>query len=243
MNAAGMTLKWGIIMRKPTKKIYVALTDSDRELLNSYCMFSSCLSTYLGDAYEIVVHSFGEGDRFILKIINGGLSGRTADDKIPDSAYIAVEQLELRVRHGDPPITVSFSVNPDGRKFKSASIGIVGSQKRLIGMLCINCCLDVPFSDIIRSFALPSYLDSASLPLQVSDSSRYDTALTQTITKVRDSVMNDPDIPAKFKRKEIVRQLNDSGVFKVKNAIQICAETLGITIATIYMHIRNLDTE
>ena len=59
---------------------------------------------------------------------------------------------------------------------------------------------------------------------------------------VKDTVMNDSAIPAKFKRKEIVRRLNDSGIFKVKNAIQICADTLDITIATIYMHIRNLDT-
>ena len=230
-------------MRKPAKKIHVVLTESDREILNSYCTLSTCLGSYLGSAYEIVVHSFGEGDRFILKIINGGLSGRTVDDKMPDAAYSAVEQLELRIKHGDPPIMISFSVGAEGKKFKSASIGIIGSQNHLIGMLCVNCCLDVPFYEIIRSFALPSYLDTAALPLQVSDNSRYDAALNQTITKVRDSVMNDSEVPAKFKRKEIVRQLNEAGVFKVKNAIQICADTLGITIATIYMHIRNLDAE
>ena len=230
-------------MRKPTKKIHVALTESDRALLSSYCTLSSCLGSFLGSAYEIVVHSFGEGDRFILKIINGGLSGRTVDDRMPDSVYSAIEQLDLRIKHGDPPIMISFSVGAEGKKFKSASIGIVGSQQHLIGMLCLNCCLDAPFYEIIRSFSLPSYLDTAALPLQVSDNNRYDAALNQTITRVRDSVMNDPDIPAKFKRKEIVHQLNEAGVFKVKNAIQICADTLGITIATIYMHIRNLDAE
>ena len=109
-------------------------------------------------------------------------------------------------------------------------------------MICFNYWLDIPFSEVIKAFALPSYLNTAALPLQMTDNSRYDTAIKHEILKVKDTVMNDAGIPAKFKRKEIVRRLNDAGVFKVKNAIQICADTLDITIATIYMHIRNLDS-
>ena len=229
-------------MRKPNRKVHVSLTEADRLLLDSYCALADCLGTYLGEAYEIVVHSFGEGDPFTLKIVNGGLSGRTPDDKIPDTAYTAFEQLHVRMKHGDPIISSYFGVRPDGKKYKSASIGIVGSESKLVGMICFNFWLDIPFSTVIKSFALPSYLDAAALPLQMTDSGRYDTAIKQEILKVKDAVMNDTAIPAKFKRKEIVRRLNDSGVFKVKNAIQICADTLDITIATIYMHIRNLDS-
>lgn len=239
-------------MRKTGKRLSVSLSDYDKQLLNSYCAFGSCLSSYLGTAYEIVIHSFGENDNFTLKAFNS--NGRIAEekknrnaqgasiDKASDNARGAVEQLRERHKHGDDPIIIGFGIGVDGNTYKSASIGIVGSQSALIGMICINYNLDAPFSDILRNFAIPSYLDSTALPFPVSDNSRYDSSLTQTITKVRDNVMNDPTIPAKFKRKEIVRLLNELGVFKVKNAIQISADTLGITIATIYMHIRNLDT-
>ena len=232
----------GIFLRKPNRKIQVSLTQTDRMLLDSYCSLATCLGSYLGVAYEIVVHSFGDGEKFTLKIVNGTLSGRTADDKIPETAFTAIEQLQIRQKHGDPIISSNFGVRPDGKKYKSASIGIVGSEGKLIGMICFNYWLDVPFAEVIKSFALPTYLDAAALPLQMSDSGRYDTAIKQEILKVKDAVMNDPEIPAKFKRKEIVRRLNDASVFKVKNAIQICADTLDITIATIYMHIRNLDS-
>ncbi len=211
-------------------------------ILDSYCALSDCLGIYLGSAYEIVVHSFGINDPFTIHIVNGGMTGRTADSRIPETAFTAIEQLQIRLKHNDPVISATFGVRPDGRQYKSASIGIVGSEHRLIGMICFNYWLDVPFSEVIRTFALPSYLNSAAFPLQMSDSGRYDTAIKHEILKVKDAVMNDPEIPAKFKRKEIVRRLNDAGVFKVKNAIQICADTLGITIATIYMHIRNLDS-
>lgn len=221
----------------------MTLTDADRMLLRSYCELATCLGMYLGTAYEIVVHSFGADDPFTLRIVNSGLSGRTADSKVPETAFLAIEQLQIRLKHGDPVISETFGVRPDGKKYKSASIGISGSESRLIGMICFNYWLDVPFSEVIKSFAMPTYLDAVSLPIQMSDSGRYDTAIKQEILKVKDAVMNDADIPAKFKRKEIVRRLNDAGVFKVKNAIQICADTLDITIATIYMHIRNLDSK
>ena len=221
----------------------MTLTEADRMLLRSYCELATCLGMYLGTAYEIVVHSFGTDDPFTLRIVNSGLSGRTADSKVPETAFLAIEQLQIRLKHGDPVISETFGVRPDGKKYKSASIGISGDESRLIGMICFNYWLDVPFSEVIKSFALPSYLDTVSLPIQMSDSGRYDTAIKQEILKVKDAVMNDADIPAKFKRKEIVRRLNDAGVFKVKNAIQICADTLDITIATIYMHIRNLDSK
>ena len=230
-------------MKKTTKKHYLTLTEADNLLLDSYCNLISCLSLYLGDAYELVVHSFGLGDHFIRKLIKGSFASRVIEDPlIPEGAHPSIEQLDLRLKHGEEPIIVSFSVGPDGRKYKSCSIGIVNEQ-RLIGMICINYCLDVPFSDVIRSFTLPNHLDDPALALQVPDNGHYTAALVQSITKVRDSVMSDSDIPSKFKRKEIVRRLNDSGVFKVKNAIQVCADTLGITIATIYMHIRNLESE
>ncbi len=229
-------------MRKANRKIQIALTPADHMLLDSYCSLADCLGVYLGVAYEIVVHSFGIDEPFTIHIVNGGLTGRTADSKIPETAFTAIEQLQIRMKHNDPVISATFGVRPDGRQYKSASIGIVGSEHRLIGMICFNYWLDVPFSEVIKAFALPSYLNTAALPIQMTDNGRYDAAIKHEILKVKDSVMNDSEIPAKFKRKEIVRRLNDSGIFKVKNAIQICADTLDITIATIYMHIRNLDS-
>lgn len=230
-------------MRKSAKKVRIVLTEADKQVLDSYCKLVSCLSIYLGNAYELVVHSLGTGDDFVKTLISGEFAVRAVDKpRTPETAHPVIEQLELLMKHNEPPIVVTFGMGADGRKYKSSSIGIV-NQQRLIGMMCVNYCLDVPFSEVIQSFTLPDYLSDAALSLLVPDNSRYETALVQSVTKVRDSVMNDPAIPTKFKRKEIVRRLNDAGIFKVKNAIQVCADTLGITIATIYMHIRNLDSK
>ena len=44
--------------------------------------------------------------------------------------------------------------------------GIIGSDKKLIGMVCFNFWLDIPFSEVIKSFALPNYLNTAALPIR-----------------------------------------------------------------------------
>ena len=228
-------------MKKASRKMYVCLSETDRSILNSYCVFAEGLCSYLGNAYEIVVQSFGEGDPFILRSVNGGMTWKIADGMLPDTLYNAVEQLQACHKRGELPFSESYAVRPDGRKTRFTSIGIIGSENKLIGMLNINFWIGAPFADVIRTFAFPGFMDAPSLPLRGADSGQYNLALKQEVERIKDAVMADPSVPAKFKRKEIVRQLNDAGIFKVKNAIQICADTLDITIATIYMHIRNLE--
>ena len=228
-------------MKKVNRKMYVKLTEGDRLVLNSYCSFADCLGTYLGKAYEIVVQSFGEGDPFVYHNVNCELL-RATENVIPDTVYNTVEQLQNYHKRGEPVFTELFGIRPGGKRFRLSSVGIIGSENKLIGMLSINFWIDAPFSEVVRGFSFPGSLDSASLPVQISDTGRYNTAIKREIERVKDAVMLDPEIPAKFKRKEIVRLLNDAGVFKMKNAIQICADTLDITIATIYMHIRNQDS-
>ena len=236
-----------VLAETPRPIATLALSDSGAK----YAQFSGSIGNCGGEADECTAYAkvweTADEEPAAWTLLAGGLEAGDAFSKagtgvVPETAYTAIEQLHIRMKHGDPVISSTFGVRPDGKKYKSASIGIIGSDKKLIGMVCFNFWLDIPFSEIIKSFSLPSYLDSAALPLQMTDSGRYDTAIKQEILKVKDAVMNDSAIPAKFKRKEIVRRLNDSGIFKVKNAIQICADTLDITIATIYMHIRNLDT-
>ena len=228
------------ILKKEVEDYLVKLSSADRQTLQSYCTLCDCLSSFLGNAYEIVVHSLGIGDRFIQKIVKGYHSGRTENDTIDSSSAIAIEQLYARVKHGDMPVTVCFSTGEDGGMYKSATIGIIGSGKKIIGMICFNFYLNTPLTEIIESIALPRYLIAADSSFSTYSSNGYDEILYETIEKAKQAVMSDPDIPSKFKKKEIIRRLNEIGIFGIKKGVAICAEILEVTITTIYMHIRNL---
>ena len=228
--------------KKKAEDYLVELTDADRQILASYCTLCDCLGAYLGSAYEIVVHSLGVGDNFTLKVVNNK-STRAVKVNVDTSFVLAIEQLHARMVNGDLPVIVYFGSGKTGTDmYKSTTIGIIGSENRLIGMLCINFQLNAPFMDIISSLALPSNLVAGHLLLNNQNNNYgYEATLYETIQNTRDVVINNPEIPQKFKRKEIIRRLYEAGVFEIKNGVAICAEVLGVTITTIYMHIRNLD--
>ena len=229
-------------MKKRIEDYLVKLSDSDRKTLASYSDLCDGLNACLGNAYEIVVHSLGKGDRFILRIVNGEYSGRSVDDEHDQLSVQAVEQLDALRKQGDKPVLVNFSLGDGGDVIKSASIGILGDGAKLIGMICLNFHMNAPFSSIIETFSPPGFLSAINSVNHSNDERNYDSTIYETVRNAQASVINDPGIPSKFKRKEIIRLLSDMGVFNVKKGVSICAEVLGVTITTIYMHIRNLDT-
>ncbi len=230
-------------MKKANRKMYTKLSEADRAILQSYCAFADGLGACLGEAYEIVVYGFGEDDAFLQHIVNGSPASLTGEDgMIPETVYNLIDQLMNQHSRNEISLAQVFGIRPDGKKCRFSAVGIFGEKKRLIGMLSINLWIDAPFSQMIRAFSFPSFLDDASLPQHISDSGRYNAAIKQEILRVQEAVMGDPGIAAKFKRKEIIRRLHTAGVFKMKNAPLICADTLGVSVATVYMHIRNLES-
>jgi predicted transcriptional regulator YheO len=52
--------------------------------------------------------------------------------------------------------------------------------------------------------------------------------------------MDDPEIAAINKNKEIVIRLEEKGIFNIKDAVVKVADQLEISKNTVYMHLRNL---
>ena len=79
-------------------------------------------------------------------------------------------------------------------------------------MICLNFYLNTPFSEVLESFALPRYLVAGNAPYSALDNRGYDAILYDTIKSAKQAVMDDLDIPSKYKKKEIIRRLNEAGV-------------------------------
>ncbi|MCI8474027.1 MAG: hypothetical protein HFF07_01665 [Oscillospiraceae bacterium] len=224
----------------------VELSPADKLILDSYCNLCDCLTTYLGGGYEIVVHSLGQGDHFIKRIANGHYSDRVAGSVgigLSESPGGAIEHLLLKLQQGELPITTYFSENAKGDIFRSATVGIVGEGQRLIGMMCFNFFLNTPISEIIELLSVPKDVVVRKAKFTAYMDQDYEAILSETIQETKLSVMGDPDIPAKFKKKEIIRRLNEAGVFNIKNGVIMCADMLGIRVATVYMHLRSFSID
>jgi predicted transcriptional regulator YheO len=65
--------------------------------------------------------------------------------------------------------------------------------------------------------------------------------IARALEKVKGEVDAGDSVPPHLKNKEIVTILYHQGIFKLKNAVQIISEELGISKNTVYLHIRALE--
>ncbi len=229
-------------MRKSIDDYLVKLSDTDTLILESYESLCGCLNEYLGGGYEIVLHSLGSDDFFIKKIINGHYSDRTEGRALKDYPVKAIEHLYEKLQNDQPVVSVYFSENSKGEIFKSSTIGIIGENNRIIGMLCLNFFLNTPFSELVAQFYPPNdvILKKNHLDAYEQEDSSYEQIITKAVNEAKTAVEQDAGIPLKYKNKEIIRRLEQTGVFKIKESVVVCAGLLNISATTIYMHLRNL---
>ena len=65
---------------------YLVLSPTDKVILESYKILMDGLSAYLGEGYEIILHSLEDLDHSVIKIINGHYTERCEGAPITDLA-------------------------------------------------------------------------------------------------------------------------------------------------------------
>lgn len=213
---------------------YIELTEQDRLILESYKILLDGLADYLGEGYELILHSLENLDNSVIKIINGHYTGRREGAPITD---LALNMLK-KISNSDAPQSYSyFSKSKSGALLKSTTIPIVSGTRKIIGLLCINLHTEIPFQKMISTF-LPNEPDY--LTQQETFAENVDDLIVTTLTNARAHVLNNPDISCNNRNKEIVAYLYEKGIFKMKDSVIKVANLMGISKNTVYMHIRNI---
>ncbi|WP_075182594.1 transcriptional regulator [Pantoea sp. 1.19] len=204
----------------------------DREILKSYEAVVDGLAMLIGAHCEIVLHSLEDLKCSAVRIANGEHTGRQVGSPITD--------LALRMLHDmtDADSNVSsayFTRAKSGVLMKSVTIAIRNARQRVIGLLCINMNLDVPFSQVMATFMPPEQLEMAS---SVNFASSVEDLVTQTLEFTIEEVSADRTVSNNAKNRQIVLNLYEKGIFDIKDAINQVAERLNISKHTVYLYIR-----
>ena len=167
-----------------------------------------------------------------VRIPNRQHTGRKVGSPITD--------LALRMLHdmtgADSNVSRAyFTRAKSGVLMKSVTIAIRNRQQRVIGLLCINMNLDVPFSQIMSTFMPPETPDVAS---QVNFASSVEDLVTQTLEFTIEEVSADRNVANNMKNRQIVLNLYEKGIFDIKDAINQVADRLNISKHTVYLYIR-----
>lgn len=223
------------------KDINIQLTYVDKIILDSYCQMLDGLSKYLGDGYEIVLHSLEDCAHSAIKVINGFHTGRKEGAPITDLALSMLEKIQ-RQEGASKDITY-FARNKKGEPLKSATIAVKGENQRIIGLLCINFYLNTPVVDFLNAFTRDD-LTEIKFPSSLENFSSNSQELVEEIVKqVRQEVFDDSGISLQKKNKEIIQRLYARGIYNMKDSVIKTAQLLNMSKNTVYLHLRNLEAE
>lgn len=209
---------------------------ADRLILESYKSVLEGLSEYLGPGYEMVLHNLEDIDHAAIKVINGHFTGRKEGAPITD---LAMEMLTKIKKSGDPHTNlIYFNRSKKGVPIRSATLPITGENGRIIGLLCMNFYMDLPLNAFLDGLVK---LNQSGNDVVETFASNTDELILSTLEGAKAAVLNNRNISASNKNKEILSALYQKDIFKLKNAVEKVAELLGISKNTVYMHIRNFN--
>ena len=213
----------------------IELTLIDRQILESYSKLIEGLAEYLGNGYEIVLHSLENFSESVINIVNGEHTGRKIGSPITNKA---LELLTILNENGKSSETY-YSTNKKGEPLKSTTIAIKGENNKIIGLLCMNYYMNTSFNDFISNFS-PVKVDTNVTASTETFASNVDDMIIATLNNAKNHVYKDASISSTNKNKAIISELYDKGIFNIKDAVQKVADELGISKNTVYLHLRNL---
>jgi len=179
---------------------------------------------------EAVLHDLSNLDSSLVAI-SGNVTNRPLGAPITD--YV----LRLLKEYGDnvKDNYIYFASTKDGRRLKSSTTFIRDQKGHVIGCFCINFCIEtfLFYNDAIKEFcSIPNMGDTPEA------SEQFTNDISETVRLMLDEALRRQGIPpsrmGKSDKIEIVKELDDKGLFLVKGAIDLVASQLEISKFTLY---------
>ena len=212
---------------------FIKLTETDKIILNSYKNMILSLGKYLGEGYEIILHSLENLEHSIIENFNGHYSGRKNGAPITDLALSMLNNIKEENMYNNICYT---NTSKQGETLRASTIPILGENNRIIGLICINFYTNISLIDIINKF-IPNKNIYNQKENFVDDT---DTLIETMVNKIKERILNDKTISSSNKNKEIIINLHKKGIFNIKDSAIKVADLLGISKNTVYLHIRNI---
>jgi len=211
---------------------------SDDIILCSLKSVAVCVAKTLGSFCEVVIHDLRT--REIVAIENGHITGRKVGDKLQDKLYNYLVKID---EEGRNMIGYPSRIEKNSRMIKSSTLIIRGVDNKLLATFCIN--LDVG--------QLKSALDILNIfvdtkPIGLSNEKGNNTMSILDITKIIISdaiqkVGKPLPLSSKEGKLKILRELNQQGIFLVKNVVPSICDVLSISQATLYNYLHEIRKE
>ena len=201
-------------------------------ILQAYIPVANMITQTFGKSCEVALHDLTQPESSVVYVANGTVTGR----KEGQSFDHLIRQVLLNKKFKDD-CTVNYVFETEsGKKIKSSSALIRNLDGEVVGMLCIN--YDLTVSCLLQE-ELAGFLPKSSPDPLPAEEAAPDQDVLTIIDELIDNILKNADV-SNLKRKEnieIIRFMDEKGVFLVKGAIDKVAASMGLSKVTIYSYL------
>lgn len=215
-------------------------------VLQSYIQFVNFLGQAMGPNCEVVLHDLTDPDNAIIAIANGHISGRQIGGPTTDLVLkVLKEGLE-----GDKAFIANYNARVKNNNIcRSSSFFIRDENNKIVGVLCVN----VDISNFVEARRLLDGLISCEVQPQTSKKTtagvvnvfeNLHSSIDDVLTVIIDNVLNKyevtPDRMSFDEKVDVVKCLNQNGLFLLKGGLSELASRLQISEPTIYRYLNKI---
>ena len=227
------------------------------DILQPYKVLVEFLGKALGPDYEVVLQDLTPGNKCIVAIANGHISGRQVGSPLTNAG---LQMISSRLYESRDFLSNYKGIAENGHVLRSSTMFIKDSSGKPVGLLCINFddsrfnelsekLMAVVHPDVFRG-GTPVLNKTLSVsqeapieePLQITENIAMDiaTLMQKMFDETTISLETPVDHLNQYERKDIIAKLNEKGLFQLKGAISFVAKKFSCSTATVYRYLSEI---
>jgi predicted transcriptional regulator YheO len=205
-------------------------------VIEQYIPIAQLIAKTFGDDCEVVIHDLEMPRNSVVYTLNNHVTGR----QIGQSFDHLVTQVLLSENFSNDCSANYYFHTTDGRLIKSSTVLLRDAAKKVIGALCVNLDTTRITNNINWLTAmLPDYSPVNNRQGVDEENANEIEHITEIVDGLIEKIIGNKDI-AELKREEkvdMIRFMEQKGVFLIKGAIDKVANKMGISKVTVYSYI------
>lgn len=215
-------------------------------VLQNYIPLVNFLGQAIGPNCEVVLHDLTDPDKAIIAIANGHISGRNIGGPTTD----LVLKILKDGSDGKKPFITNYNAKVKNNNIcRSSSFFIKDENNKIVGVLCVN----VDVGDFVQARNILDSLISCDTQPDIAERTtagvvdvfeNLHSSIDDVLTAIIDNVLNKydvtPDRMSVDEKVDVVKQLNEHGLFLLKGGLSELARRMQISEPTIYRYLNKI---
>lgn len=212
--------------------------------IENYQRLVRFLGQALGENHEIVLHVLVEDDSYIGEIVNSHISNRSEGAPLTNLALKKIKQEDYKVN--DSMLNYKVVVKDD-KVIQGSTFYIKDDDDNLLGLLCINSDFSKHKNiakDLLSliNIDIDHFLNEGEEHTGHHEVETLSADIEEIIQEAIDPVLLDPRVTlTKDTRLDIVRTLEQKGIFQLKGAIVKVANLLKVSEPSVYRYLQEIN--